>query len=59
MKYYAEACTRSGKVFDTGTFQKLFEIRVWARQRCAEIVNVYLNNADGTLTRYEVWEYDK
>ena len=59
MKYYAEACTRSGKVFDTGTFQKLFEIRVWARQRHAEKVNVYLNNADGSLTRYEVWEYDK
>ena len=59
MKYYAEACTRSGKVFDTGTFQKLFEIRVWARQRHAEKVNVYLNNADGSLTRYEAWEYDK
>ena len=59
MKYYAEACTRSGKVFDTGTFQKLFEIRVWARQRHAEKVNVYLNNADGSLTRYEVWEYDR
>ena len=58
MKYYAEACTRSGKVFDTGTFQKLFEIRVWARQRHAEKVNVYLNNADGSLTRYEVWKYD-
>ena len=58
MKYFAEACTRDGKVYDTGTFQKLFEIRVWARQRHAEKVNVYLNNADGSLTRYEVWTYD-
>ena len=58
MKYYAEACTRDGKVFDSGTFQKLFEIRVWANQRHAELVNVYLNNADGSLTRYEVWKYD-
>lgn len=58
MKYYAEACTKAGKVYDTGTFQKLFQIRVWARQRHAEMVNVYLNNADGTLTRYEVWKYD-
>ena len=57
MKYYAEACNAAGKVFDTGTFNQLFQIRVWACQRHANIVNVYLNNADGSLTRLQVWKY--
>lgn len=57
MKYYAEACTRSGKVFDTMEADHKFEIRVWSQARHADLVNVYLNNADGTLTLLEVWSY--
>ena len=58
MKYFAEAFTKDGRMYEWGFFSKLFEIRVWANKIHANIVNVYLNNADGTVTRYEVWKYD-
>ena len=58
MKYYAEACTKQGKVFDTFEADRKFEIRVWSVARHADLVNVYLNINDGTFTRLEVWTYD-
>ena len=54
-KYYAEARTKEGRVFSCGTFSKLFEIRCWASRLYAHSIDVYLNNADGTLTRYQTW----
>lgn len=56
MKYYAECLNDKGKVFASGEFNRLFEIRIWAEQRHATTVNVYLNNCDGTLTQVQLWK---
>lgn len=55
MKYFAECLNDKGKVFASGEFNRLFEIRIWAEQRHATTVNVYLNNCDGTLTQVQLW----
>lgn len=54
-KYYAEARTKEGRVFSCGTFNRMFEIRCWASALHAHCIDIFLNNADGTLTRYETW----
>ena len=56
MKYYAECRNEHGIVFATGTFNRLFEIRIWAEQRHANTVDIYLNNCDGTLTQVQIWK---
>lgn len=54
-KYYAEARTKEGRVFSCGTFNQKFEIRCWASKIYAHSIDIFLNNADGTLTRLETW----
>ena len=56
--FYAEAMNKKGKVFDTMETDKIFEIRLWASERHADIVNIYLNNRDGSFTRWMVLKYD-
>ena len=58
MKYYAEACNKAGKVFDTTEADHTYEIKAWSEARHADRVNIYLQYADGTMTRFEVWSYD-
>lgn len=56
--FYAEALNKKGKVFDTMETDKIFEIRLWAEVRHADSVNIYLNNRDGSFTRWMSWRID-